>query len=270
MAGVLVASPVRKPAAVVRAFLLGLRRLDTAHLHVDWLFVDDNDDPGSSELLASVRNPAGRVTIRRLPEARRTGLPYTGHHWPDALVRRVAEIKDGIIEEALAGGYGHLLLVDADLVLRPPTLRHLVGLGLPIVSEVFWTRWHSLGPELPNVWVSDRYTLYRAERGERLSREEAATRTRAFLGSLRQPGVFPVGGLGACTLIERRALEAGVRFALLPNLTWWGEDRHFCLRAAALGFDLWADTHHPPLHLYREADLQRLPDWLRAHGMMPK
>jgi hypothetical protein len=266
--GVLLGSPVRKPAAVVRAFLYGLMRLDTDDLRVDWLFIDDNDDRGSSQLLASARNSAGHITVRPLPASQRTGIPHEGHQWPDALVRRVADMKDGIIEEALSGDYDHLLLVDADLVLRPPTLLHLLSLTVPIVSEVFWTRWHALGAELPNVWVTDHYTLYRSQRGERLSREEAEARTRQFLSSLRQPGLFPVGGLGACTLIERRALEAGARFALLPNLTWWGEDRHFCLRAAALGFDLWADTHHPPLHLYRDADLRVLPDWLRAQGMV--
>lgn len=264
----LVASPVRKPAPVVRAFLYGLTRLAAPDQRADWLFIDDNDDPGSSTLLGTVRNPAGRVTVRPLPAAQRAGLPNTGHEWPEALVRRVAEIKDGIIEEALAGDYDHLLLVDADLVLRPPTLRHLLTLGLPIVSEVFWTRWRPLGAELPNVWVADHYTLFRAERGERLNRDEAEARTRHFLASLRQPGVFPVGGLGACTLIQRKVLAAGVRFALLPNLSWWGEDRHFCIRAAALGFPLWADTHHPPLHLYRDADLRGLADWLRAQGMV--
>ena len=267
MAGVLVGSPVRKPAAVVRAFLFGLGKLDTADLRVDWLLIDDNDDRGSSALLAAARNPVGRVTVKPLPAVQRAGLPYGGHDWPEALVQRVARIKDGIIEEALAGDYDHLLLVVADLVLRPPTLRHLLGLGVPVVSEVFWTRWNPLGPELPNVWVTDHYTLYRAERGERLSRAEEDARARHFLGSLRQPGLFPVGGLGACTLIQRRVLEAGVRFALLPNLTWWGEDRHFCIRAAAHGFDLWADTHHPPLHLYRETDLRLLPGWARQQGM---
>ncbi len=267
MAGVLVASAVRKPAAVVRGFLQGLRSLEPPDAPVDWLLVDDNGDHGSSELLAAARNPAGRVTVRKLSPQRRGRGPDGGREWPEALVRHAAEIKDRIIDEAVAGGYDHLFLVDADLVLQPPTLGHLAGLGLPIVSEVFWTRWHAMGAELPNVWVSDRYTLYRAERGERPSRDEVIARTRAFLESLRQPGVFPVGGLGACTLITRRALEAGVRFALLPNLTWWGEDRHFSIRAAALGVDLWADTHHPPLHLYREADLRRLPEWLRRHGL---
>jgi len=79
----------------------------------------------------------------------------------------------------------------------------------------------------------------------------------AWLERLRRPGLYPVGGLGACTLISRRAIEAGVRYQRIPNLTYWGEDRHFCIRAQALGFDLWADTHCPPRHLYRRSGVEQ-------------
>ena len=58
-----------------------------------------------------------------------------------------------------------------------------------------------------------------------------------------------------------RSVKAGCRFALLPNLSLWGEDRHFCVRAASLGFSLYADTHRPPLHLYRPTDLARVESW---------
>jgi hypothetical protein len=64
--------------------------------------------------------------------------------------------------------------------------------------------------------------------------------------------------LGACTLISRRAIEAGVNFSELRGCLLWGEDRHLCLRAEALGFRLFADTTLPPLHLYRESELPRV------------
>ena len=40
----------------------------------------------------------------------------------------------------------------------------------------------------------------------------------------------------------KKALKAGVNFNLLDNVSFWGEDRHFCVRAVALGFDLFVDT----------------------------
>src|SRR5690606_16569030 len=42
------------------------------------------------------------------------------------------------------------------------------------------------------------------------------------------------------------------------NISFWGEDRHFCIRAQALGFDLFVDTNYPAFHIYREDDLQVL------------
>lgn len=78
---------------------------------------------------------------------------------------------------------------------------------------------------------------------------------------LTRPGTYKVGGLGACTLIRRHALERGVSFQEIYNLGLTGEDRHFCIRAAALGLELYADTHYPPFHIYRESELDSLTEY---------
>lgn len=79
-----------------------------------------------------------------------------------------------------------------------------------------------------------------------------------------------VGGLGACTLIRRKALLAGVSFKQLSNLSFWGEDRHFCIRAQALGLSLFVDTHHPAFHLYRESDFAEARIWMKQiYGSAP-
>lgn len=50
---------------------------------------------------------------------------------------------------------------------------------------------------------------------------------------------------------------AGSRCAFWPHQQFnlLGEDRHFCIRAAALGLRLFVDTHYPAYHIYRSADL---------------
>jgi hypothetical protein len=53
-------------------------------------------------------------------------------------------------------------------------------------------------------------------------------------------------------------MERGISFAEIFNLDLIGEDRHFCIRAAALGLELYADTCYPPYHIYRESELQGL------------
>ena len=57
---------------------------------------------------------------------------------------------------------------------------------------------------------------------------------------------------GACTLVTRKVFEAGVDYTQIPNIrkALRGEDRHFCVRAACAGFEMWVDTHCPATHLY--------------------
>ena len=68
-----------------------------------------------------------------------------------------------------------------------------------------------------------------------------------------KPGLYRVGGTGALFLIKRKVLEAGVDYTPIPNLrkAVFGEDRHFCIRAVCAGFEIWADNHCQPVHLYR-------------------
>ncbi|MBF5083139.1 glycosyltransferase [Quadrisphaera sp. INWT6] len=258
---IVVAAPVQQRPSILRPFLDGLLQQASPLLDVHHVFVDDNHDDASSHMLQQfARDRPGTVVVDVDRAERYVCDDATTHAWKEDLVWRVAAMKDAMIEHALEVDADALFFVDSDLVLRPGTLAHLARQEKDIVSEVFWTRWHAEGPLLPQVWLTDVYGLAATQRGETITADEAAARTEAFLRMLRTPGVYPVGGLGACTLISRRALEGGVRFAEIPNLSFWGEDRHFCIRAAALGFALHADTHLPPLHLYRESDLSRLSE----------
>ncbi len=253
---VLIGSPVRQKPAILREFLSSLLELVTDGMDVDFTFIDDNDMEESSQLLHRFRPSRGAVTI--LPAAR-VSQEYKRnditHYWREDLIWRVAAHKENMIDLAKQNAYDYLFLVDSDVVLHPWTLLRLLETGKDIISEIFWTRWQPGSPELPQVWLTDQYTLFARHRGETLTSEEIERRTQAFLAQLRQPGVYRVGGLGACTLISRRAITAGVSFKELYNVSFWGEDRHFCIRAVALGFDLFVDTTYPAYHVYRDADL---------------
>lgn len=171
------------------------------------------------------------------------------------MVWRVAKFKDWLISLARSEGYDYLFLVDSDLVLHPLTLQQLLHCRKDIIAEIFWTRWTPSQPELPQVWLFDQYGLYPLQRGKKLPPALVERLTSDFLALLRERGTYRVGGLGACTLISRHALQAGVSFSEIPNLSFWGEDRHFCVRAAALGLELYVDTHLPAYHIYRDEDL---------------
>lgn len=257
---VLIASPVRQKSAVLYHFLEGLRRLDITGMEVAYLFVDNNDDAHASERLRAFANqveaPVHRLRLTVLERYHRT---ETSHYWTESLIGRLAAIKDGILHATLKYGCDYAFLVDSDLVLHPQTLRRMIACQRDILSQVFWTVWTADKPPLPNVWYADHYNLYRTQRGQTLPPDEQARRTETFLSALAfRPGVYRLSGLGACTLIARRAIEVGVGFSLLRGSLHLGEDRHFCLRAESLGFHLFADTTLPPLHLYRDAELSRV------------
>ena len=68
----------------------------------------------------------------------------------------------------------------------------------------------------------------------------------------KKPGLYRCGMTGALTLVKRKVFEAGVSYEKIPNIhtALRGEDRHFCVRAACAGFELWIDSHCPANHLY--------------------
>lgn len=257
MKRVLIASPVRQKPAILQEFLTCLQALNEKDLTLEYAFIDDHDTPNLYLREFAENNPY--VSI--LPGTEKSQVYYCTeqtHYWQQDIVWKVARYKDFFIQLARDKNFDYLFLVDSDLALHPNTITHLVSLNKDIVSEVYWTRWEQTLPPLPQVWLGGQYRLHEFTEGEELSAEEIAKRQNAFLNKLHCPGVYKVGGLGACTLLSATALAAGISFKKIPNLDLIGEDRHFCVRAAALGLELHADTYYPPYHMYRESELTEL------------
>lgn len=258
---ILIGSPVCQKPQILEAFLHSLKNLNHDGLTMDYLFVDDNTDKKSHQQLSSFARALSVVTV--LPGKDRSSYrcDEESHHWDDHLMHRVAGYKNTIIQYAIDNDYDALFLADSDLVLHPDLVTHLDRQHKEIVSEIFWSRWHT-GLELePNVWLFDEYDLVPKELGEELSASEMEKRKNSFLEMLRQPGLYEVGGLGACTLLARSALLKGVSFAPIKNLTIHGEDRFFCIRAAVHGIPLYVDTRCPAYHIYRTSDLAGVADY---------
>jgi hypothetical protein len=264
---ILIGAPVRQDSAILREFLRSLGELDTAGLQVEFAFVDDNVEAASSELLRefATRHPTVLLHGGDAPEVYQKD--EYGHVWNDELIWKVARFKDSLLAHARLRGHDGVFLIDSDLVLHPATLQQLIAQGVDIVSEVFWTRWAPHLPDRPQVWLRDQYTMHLQRRDEVLDGDEIERRKQQFFQQLLRPGLHPVGGLGACTLISRRALLAGASFAAIPNLGFWGEDRHFCIRAGVLGLELHAETSYPPVHVYRASELAKVEPFRAEHAV---
>lgn len=257
MKKVLIASPIRQKDSILAEFLTCLQSLDQTDLAIEFAFIDDHDTP-SSQLKTFAATTPNVSILKSNAQSQLYQCNEQSHYWQEDIVWKVARYKDYFIQVAKDNHFDYLFLVDSDLALHPKTITHLIGLGKDIISEVYWTKWDQDLPPLPQVWVGGQYRLYELEAGKEVGTEEIGRRQHEFLNKLKCPGTYQVGGLGACTLLSQKALQAGVTFQKIYNLDLVGEDRHFCVRAAALGFELYADTCYPPYHIYRESELPGL------------
>lgn len=259
---VLVGSPVHQKPSILEPFLRSLQRLACNTIDIHFFFIDDNENNESSAMLTSFQEKNQNVEIESSQLADVYLRDEHTHYWNDRLVWKVAGFKNHIINHCLEEKYDYLFLIDSDLLLEPETVEHLIQTEKDIISEVFWTRWQPNTELSPQVWLMDEYTQWEQRRGEVLTEDEKYKRHMEFINKLKEKGVYEVGGLGACTLLSQKALEKGVNFKQIKNLSFWGEDRHFCIRAAALGIPLYVDTHMPAFHIYRDSDLAYVDEFM--------
>ncbi|WP_282154912.1 methyltransferase domain-containing protein [Cytobacillus gottheilii] len=264
MKKVLLASPVCQKPQILNEFLQSLIELNMVDIQPFFLFVDDNHNIQSSQILHDFTAENKHSMIYRSNSASEPFMcDEITHYWQDHHIWKVAGYKNMMIKSALENDFDYLFLIDSDLVLHPQTLQQLLSANKDIISEVFWTKWKPYLPEMPQVWLRDEYELTKIQ-AKFLTENEKKIQEHRFISQLHQPGIYEVGGLGACTLISRDALLKGASFAEISNLSYWGEDRHFCIRAAALGIPLFVDTHFPAYHIYREEDLQGVASFKKA------
>jgi cellulose synthase/poly-beta-1,6-N-acetylglucosamine synthase-like glycosyltransferase len=254
---VLVGSPIRQKTKILQEFLSSLDRLDKTSYTPDYYFVDDNIQDESSQLLQEFAENHKTFIVKAGKESADQAYicTETTHEWKDEIIWKVAGFKDRIIQYAKEKQYDYLFLIDSDIVLNPKTVDQLISTQKDVVSNVFWTCWLQESQFLPQVWMQDFYSFFEKKNNKPISPLEERKFYVDFIVKMRKPGIYEVGGLGACTLISKHALSKDISFKKIKNISFSGEDRHFCIRAVALGLDLHVDTHYPAYHIYRESAL---------------
>ena len=224
MKRILITAPLRQDADVFQAYQEGLDRLEIPEdCEVSRFFVVNDCD----EVIPYIRNAEYIVA--------NTGESYekthNDHLWTLDLMWKMGELRNRTIREMLDGGFDYWLSIDTDIVVDPKTLKTLMDADKDIVSEIFWTQAPN-GKYWCNAWMVDQSAGMPEE--------------------WRKPGLYRCGMTGALTLVKRRVFEAGVDYSRIPNIhmALRGEDRHFCVRAACAGFELWIDSNCPARHLY--------------------
>lgn len=252
---ILVASPVRQRPDILKEYAESLLNMNTEGFKPDFLFIDDNSDKASAEILQKLTGILSGTLIKGSSSAPSKVMPDTRHKWDFITIQKVSEYRNRILQLAREGDYEGLFFIDSDLLLHPNTLRHLMAQDKAIIAEIYWTRWAPSGPLYPQVWLYDNYTQFISEGAAALSPDQIKSRTEDFHAMLKRPGVYRVGGLGGCMFIGKAVLKSDVSFTKVYNLSFAGEDRHFCVRAAVHGFEMYVDTSYPAYHIYRLSDL---------------
>lgn len=260
---ILIASVVRKPPKVVKAWLQSLQWQHTREpADISFAFIaDTKGEPYHDEVLGLLtETPKAVVEIAEPSKGYESYREHTGitRGWSPDAWHRVGDLKNKLLHYAKVNGYDAIWLVDADVLCESWTLQSLLDSRAPIVSGVYWTFW-SKRSELdavwqhagPQVWLRHPYTLSGRTWTEAGFRQALIDRQRV-----------QVWGLGACTLISRAALEKGVSFAkvaeLPPGPMSDGEDRHFCARADNLHIEMVADAWPDIYHAYHTDEYDQI------------
>ena len=224
MKKILITAPLRQETDIFLEYQKGLNALEVPEGYAVSRFFVVND---CREVIPFIENAEWTET--------ETGEAYekTGndHLWTLDLMRKMSGLRNMTIRKMLDGGYDYWFSVDTDIVLDPLTLRWLIDADKDIVSEIFWTQAPN-GRYWCNAWMADQ--------------------SAGMPEDWKKPGLYRCGMTGALTLVKRKVFEAGVDYTQIPNIrtALRGEDRHFCVRAACAGFEMWIDSHCPAEHLY--------------------
>ena len=231
MKRILITAPLRQEPKVFEEYQKSLDQLIIPEgYEADRFFVVNN----CQEVIPLIRNAEYIVQDASVYYEK----THNDHLWTLENMLQMGELRNLTIRKALEGGYDYWFSVDTDLILQPETLWVLLNTDRDIVSEIFWTLAPS-GRWWCNAWMED----------------QAA----GMPDEWKTPGLYRCGMTGALTLVKRKVLEAGVDYTRIPNIrqALRGEDRHFCVRAACAGFEMWIDSHAPAQHLYTETEYNR-------------
>lgn len=232
MKRILITAPLRQDVKIFEEYQESMDQLVIPEGFQADRFYVVNDCP---KVIPHIRN-AMYVTHDTYDPYRKTA---DNHDWTDANLSKMGVLRNMTIQFMLMQGYDYWLSADTDLVLNRHTLEYLLAADKDIVAEVFWTV--SKDGLWANAWMYDQCVQ------------------KGMHSTWKEPGLYEVGGTGALMLCKRRVFEAGVSYENIPNIkkALIGEDRHFCVRAACLGFQMWLDTNCPATHLYTEAAYQK-------------
>lgn len=227
-------SPVKKEHQIVNLHLKSLEDLNISDIDITFAFFDDNVDHVSSILIENfIKKNNNSILFTNDDFLMDKNNKIQKERWTQDLYDRITLIKNYGISYFLNGNYDYLFLTDSDLILHPETLKTLLKQDKHFCAEIFWTKFKGSPAYSPNAWYSGNIGF---------SLEN--------LLLFKNKGTYQVDFTGACTLLSRQILSDDVTFKKIPNVSYLGEDKHFCIRASVRNYEIYVNTEYPAFHLY--------------------
>jgi len=132
--------------------------------------------------------------------------------------------------------------------LHPNTLKSLLISEKDFCSSIFWTKFNGNNYYSPNCWYDKPHGFNKDD-----------------LLLFKQKGIYPVDFTGACTLLSKNITASGVRFEKIKNISYSGEDKHFCIRAKVHNYEIFIDTNYPSFHIYTESLLSEADKFINSN-----
>jgi glycosyltransferase involved in cell wall biosynthesis len=253
MTKIAITAPVRNRAWALPDYLAAL---ETAAQGFDavYSFINDGSTDGSGDIIAAwlETHPGSLVQIE--PDGERNTSSRDARN-RQACYRRLATMRNDLIDTALASGADWQFSVDSDILVAPWCIRRLIGHGRPYCSSIIDnTRTISAEIATGHVWPKSWYNAMVEDNGC-WSPMRQPIRDRLLIADLT----------GACYVASRPLLASGARFSAHPI----GEDAGYALSLASHGHVMATDTGCHAVHCFASADLDLARQSLAAlthHG----
>jgi radical SAM superfamily enzyme YgiQ (UPF0313 family) len=240
---VLIVVPARQTEQKFKLHIEGLNNLIIPeYVNIDRLFILHNSK--------NLEKYLSQKDVKQVIETKESyNTDENTHHWKNENLQMITNIKNSVISnKVILNNYDFIFWVDSDLILKPLTLKQLIDSNKDIVSEIFWTEWVKGSNKIdPNAWDLDHYSFFENT-----------------IENYKKPGLYKCGGTGACILVSTDVYKSGVNYSPISNVSFWGEDRAFCIRAVVAGFTIWVDTNYSCFHLYRDEDVKEYEEYIKA------
>ena len=249
-------SPVRNAhgndetkAWILPEYLEGILRLDYPKDRITLSFLVNDSIDNSMDLLLELRskyqsqyrkiliNEVDFQVLRYVRNGKRCGYDH------------IAKVRNLWLQSLSDEEY--IFSVDTDVILLPNTLTtllsHSVDMCAALISNVFgnWNTCNILNNEMISTPVHNPSTPPKRLRVAR------------HIPDIPDTGLIPVDVTGACIVMHRKVIEAGVRYSDDKQ----GEDIAFCIDAQAAGFGIYCDVGHRLFHAMGPGMLEDLEKW---------